>query len=154
MTAHSDRIRTHTAAEVLQRIDGETEQHLRQLADGPADATARRLGDLAREWDTDRTVEAEAATMGLMGLALGLLWDRRLLVVPAVVAAGMLTHALTGRYPLMPLFRRLGVRTAAEIARERHALKALRGDFDHMGHGPDATSPPEADGLPRPADLH
>jgi hypothetical protein len=29
----------------------------------------------------------------------------------------------------MPVFRRLGVRTATEIEEERYALKALRGDF-------------------------
>jgi hypothetical protein len=36
---------------------------------------------------------------------------------------------VSGWYPLMPLFRRLGIRTAREIERERYALKALRGDF-------------------------
>jgi len=30
------------------------------------------------------------------------------------------------------VFRRLGVRTADEIAEERYALKALRGDFDDV----------------------
>ena len=38
-------------------------------------------------------------------------------------------HALQGWCPPIELFRRLGVRTAGEIARERYALKALRGDF-------------------------
>jgi hypothetical protein len=32
----------------------------------------------------------------------------------------------------VPVFRRLGVRTAGEIDRERYALKALRGDFDRI----------------------
>jgi hypothetical protein len=32
----------------------------------------------------------------------------------------------------VPLLRRLGVRTAREIELERIALKALRGDFDHV----------------------
>jgi hypothetical protein len=30
---------------------------------------------------------------------------------------------------LLPVFRRLGVRTRDEIDRERYGLKALRGDF-------------------------
>jgi hypothetical protein len=38
----------------------------------------------------------------------------------------------------MPVFRRLGVRTAREIARERYALKALRGDFAALGARPEA----------------
>ena len=41
----------------------------------------------------------------------------------------LLQHALQGWCPPVPVFRRLGVRTTAEIDRERYALKALRGDF-------------------------
>ena len=44
----------------------------------------------------------------------------------------LLQHALQGWCPPLPLFRRLGVRTAREIARERYALQALRGDFDDV----------------------
>jgi hypothetical protein len=39
-------------------------------------------------------------------------------------------HAIQGWYPLLPLFRRMGIRSQDEIDRERYALKALRGDFD------------------------
>jgi hypothetical protein len=46
---------------------------------------------------------------------------------------------LKGWYPLLPAFRRMGVRTSREIARERYALKALRGDFAGMA-GADATA--------------
>ena len=42
----------------------------------------------------------------------------------------MLLHATHGWYPLLPLLRRLVVRTRDEIDRERFALKALRGDFE------------------------
>ena len=45
---------------------------------------------------------------------------------------GGFLHAMTGCYPLLPLFRRLGFRSPREIARERYALKALRGDFQGM----------------------
>jgi hypothetical protein len=54
------------------------------------------------------------------------------LAIPAAVGAAVLAHAVSGWYPLMPLFRRLGIRTAREIERERYALKALRGDFRGM----------------------
>lgn len=83
--------------------------------------------ELDHEWDTDRAVEIEAAMMGLMGLVLGTLVRKQFLALPAIVAGAVLVQATTGRYPLMPLFRRLGFRTSREIARERHALKALRG---------------------------
>ena len=35
----------------------------------------------------------------------------------------------------MPIFRRLGFRTQPEIARERYALKAVRGDFENVPAG-------------------
>lgn len=132
MDEHADRVRRHTAAEVLRRIDDVTVASLTRCAESPA-ATERRLAELDREWDTDRALETEAATMGLIGLALGAFVRAQLLALPAIVAGAVLLQASTGRYPLMPLFRRLGLRTAKEIARERYALKALRGDFAGMG---------------------
>src|SRR5205823_697834 len=89
----------------------------------------RRLAELDREWDIERTLEANAATVCLAGLALGATVDKRLFVLPAAVAGFLLQHAVQGWCPPVPLFRRLGVRTQSEIDEERYALKALRGDF-------------------------
>lgn len=144
MDDRHDRVRRHTAAEVLRRIDDETVSALAHCAEVP-DEAARRLQALDREWDTDRTLEAEAAAMGLLGLALGAFVGPRLLALPAFVAGAVLVQAATGRYPLMPLFRRLGLRTSKEIARERYALKALRGDF--RPETPAATGTSLPDGL-------
>jgi hypothetical protein len=128
----TDRERRHTAASVLQRIDRETVARLQEYADQGPDGIARRLGELEREWDTDRAIELEASAMGLMGLALGTLVRPAFLAAPAAVGAAVFLHAMLGWYPLLPVFRRLGLRTAREIARERYALKALRGDFTGM----------------------
>jgi hypothetical protein len=55
-----------------------------------------------------------------------------------MLASGfLLQHALQGWCPPVSLFRRLGVRTSAEIEQERYALKALRGDFQNI---PEATN--------------
>ncbi|HLS85637.1 MAG TPA: hypothetical protein VK043_05015 [Burkholderiales bacterium] len=101
---------------------------LETLAASP-EAIDLRLHALDREWDLDRAIELEAAATGLVGLALGVLVRRRFLLIPGIVGAALLLRALTGRYPLEPIFRGLGLRSAAEIERERFALKALRGDF-------------------------
>jgi len=127
----ADRVRRHTAPEVLRRIDDATVASLTRCAHSPQ-AIEPRLDELEREWDTDRALEAEAATVGLIGLALGAFVRSRFLAIPGIVAAAVLLHATTGRYPLMPVLRRLGLRTAKEIARERYALKTLRGDFDDV----------------------
>lgn len=51
-------------------------------------------------------------------------------MLPAGVGVFLFQHALQGWCPPVPVLRRLGSRTAAEIGRERYALKVLPGDFD------------------------
>ena len=101
-----------------------------RIQDGADDPDVnRRIEDLGREWDFERVIETEAAATGLLGLALAVTLDRRFLIIPGVATAMMLLHAVHGWYPLLPILRRMGVRTQDEIERERYALKALRGDF-------------------------
>lgn len=131
MERSPDRARRHTARSVLRRIDDDTLDHLLEVETKP-ETTSRRLEALDREWDIDRTVEAEAATMGLIGLALGTFVRPAFLALPATVGAAVFLFGTRGIYPLLPIFRRLGIRTAREIERERYAVKALRGDFDAL----------------------
>jgi hypothetical protein len=133
MDVQHDRVRAHTAAAVLQRIDEDTAAHLDRAARGDPALIGERLEALDREWNTDRVIELEAACTGLAGLALGVLARPAFLSLPAIVGAALFVHAAKGPYPLLPALRRLGFRTAREIARERYALKALRGDFHDIG---------------------
>jgi hypothetical protein len=146
MSLEADRERRHTADWVLQCIDDDTAARLHEYADASRERVAQRLEALDGEWDTHRMIELEASAMGLAGLALGALLRPAFLAVPAAVGAAVFTHALTGWYPLMPIFRRLGLRTAREIARERYALKALRGDFNRV-----PTRSPSAPALDAPS---
>jgi hypothetical protein len=93
------------------------------------EALDQRVFELAREWDFGRVLELEASMMEILGLVLSIAVDRRFLAIPGVAAGMVLLHALHGWYPLLPLFRRIGVRSQDEIAREYYAVKALRGDF-------------------------
>jgi hypothetical protein len=95
---------------------------------GP-EAIDRRLQQLDREWDIERALEANAAGVSLAGVVLGVVKSRKWFIVPGIVAAFLLQHAIQGWCPPLPLLRRLGFRTPTEINRERCALKALRGDF-------------------------
>jgi hypothetical protein len=149
MSLDHDLVRTHTARDVLRRIDEHTVDRLERAANAEPEVLRRHLDDLDREWDTDRAIELEASLMGLFGLALGAWLRPALLVLPTFVGSAVLMYALTGRYPLLPLFRRAGLRTAREINRERYALKALRGDFreiesvrSEIGRRATATVPP------------
>jgi hypothetical protein len=125
----TDRVPANTAPDVNAAIRAATERRVAECADADAGAVDRRLAALDAEWDIERVLEANAATAVLASVALGAAVDRRFLVLPALVAGFLLQHALQGWCPPLPLFRRLGVRTQREIDEERHALKALRGDF-------------------------
>src|SRR3954464_15293298 len=124
-----DRVPNQTSASVNERIRRQTEQNIEQIKRAGPAAIARRLAELNAEWDIERTLEANAATVSLIGVTLGATVDRRWFALPAVVGAFLLQHAVQGWCPPLPVFRRLGFRTASEIDYERYALKALRGDF-------------------------
>jgi hypothetical protein len=121
----------HTEARVNQRIRAQTLADLSGFAGAAPSEIDERLKELKREWDIERTLEANAASVALLGLGLSI-FDRRFLVLPAAVAGFLLQHALQGWCPPLPLFRRLGVRTSAEIHAEMIALRILRGDFQDL----------------------
>src|SRR4051812_19856656 len=129
------RVPLHTPEEYNQAIRRRTEENVARYAAAGPEAIDRRLAELDREWDIERCLEANASSLCLAGITLGALVDRRLLVLPALVAGFLLQHALQGWCPPVPLFRRLGFRTSGEIDEERYALKALRGDFRDVPGG-------------------
>ncbi len=128
-----DRVPRHTADSVNARLSAEMEARVRLLAAHP-DRITQRIAALEAEWDIERAIEANAATLALIGVALGFFAHPYWLVLPALVMMFLLQHALQGWCPPLPVLRRAGVRTAQEIDQERYALKAMRGDF--------ATPPP------------
>jgi hypothetical protein len=126
------RVPQHTDEAINERIRRDTEQNVARYKDASEAEIQARLDELDREWDIERTLEANAATACLVGLTLGATVNRKWFFFPAVVASFLLQHAVQGWCPPLPLFRRMGIRTASEIDYERYALKALRGDFEHV----------------------
>ncbi|CAN5751146.1 hypothetical protein BH23PSE1_BH23PSE1_15230 [soil metagenome] len=92
------------------------------------DAIEARPAALGEEWDIERVLELNAATLSLVGAGLSMLRRRPMLGVPGMVAALLLQYAVRGISPPIALLRRLGFRSAAEIAGECAALRALRGE--------------------------
>jgi hypothetical protein len=129
------RVPAHTPGSANEAIRRQTREDLARYAAAGPEAIDRRLAELDREWDIERTLEANAATVALIGLGLGTFVDRRFYMLPAAVAGFLLQHAVQGWCPPMPVFRRLGVRTSSEIDEERYVLKALRGDFRDLASG-------------------
>jgi hypothetical protein len=149
-TDSADRVRAHTATAVQAQLDRDLVDRIRHLAqqddgsEGGRAALTRRLEEVEQESDMERTLQANAATLALTGTILATLHSRRWLIVPGIVTSFLLQHALQGWCPPVALFRRLGVRTAREIATERYAVKALRGDFSAVTNQGDADERTEA----------
>lgn len=125
----TQRVQRNTSGDLNRRIASDIRdsiayysKHIEEIDD--------RLAELDAEWDTERTLEANAASLAFIGIALGATVDRRWLALPAAVTAFLFQHATQGWCPPLPVLRRLGFRTAKEISQEKYALKALRGDFD------------------------
>jgi len=128
--ATEQRVAENTPAEINQRIRRDLKARVLYFAQRP-DEIDRRLDELEREWDIERLLQANAGALSLLGLTFGMIRGRWLLL-PVAAGAFLVQHAVQGWCPPVSLFRRLGIRTTREINHERYALKALRGDFDHV----------------------
>lgn len=125
MTRVSNARSEHANDTIREQID----QSVTHYAGTDPRQIGERLEVLEQEWDVERTLQANAGTLALVGTALGVFVDRKFLVLPALAGGFLLQHSLQGWCPPLPLFRSLGIRTQKEIAEERFALKAVRGDF-------------------------
>ena len=135
LSTSTQRVLDSTADHVNAEIHRATLERVARVAAAGSTAINNRLTELDEEWDIERTLEANAATVSAVGAGLGLLVDRRFALVPLVVGGFLLQHALQGWCPPLPVFRRYGVRTRTEIDYERYALKAIRGDFRELPAG-------------------
>lgn len=121
-TAH--RVPRHTARNVNERIRRQTEENVRRYRSASPAELERRLDELEHEWDIERAIEANAASLALIGILLGAFVNIWFLLLPAAVGTFLLQHALQGWCPPVPILRRLGFRTSREIFEERLALLA------------------------------
>ncbi|MBA4137316.1 MAG: hypothetical protein C0518_08380 [Opitutus sp.] len=113
-------------------MDAKTSGHVRWFAPTAPNDLNRRLGELERERDMEQVLETNASILALTGAVLGTTVHRGFFALTGVVLGFLTQHALSGWCPPVPVFRRIGVRTRAEIDREKYALKALRGDFRQL----------------------
>lgn len=131
-----DRSRANTAPAVNRLFAERLTHNVERYAAAGRDAVGRRLGELDREWDVERVIELEAPATIALGVALGSLVDRRWYALSAFAAGMVLLHSVQGWYPLLPLLRRLGLRTQQEIESERLAMRALLGEQRHWQDSP------------------
>lgn len=128
--ATEERVEVNTQEEINRQIRKGLEARVYYYAQRPEEIDGR-LEELDHEWGIERLLEANAGAITLLGLTFGSM-HRRWYLLPALVGAFLLQHAIQGWCPPASALRRLGIRTTDEINHERFALKALRGDFDDV----------------------
>lgn len=127
-----ERVTKNTSEDMNRAIQERTARSIEYYRLHP-DEIEQRLRELDREWDIERALEANAATLVVLGTTLGLTVNKRFFAAPLVVGGFLLQHALQGWCPPLPVMRRLGYRTVSEIMEERDALESLNHPLVYQG---------------------
>lgn len=105
-----------------------------------------RLDELDDEWSAEQVMIALSSGLTVLGGVFSVTRSRLWTIVPLAASIMMLKGTFSrGEMPTQAFLRRAGFRTAEEIAQERYALKALRGDFNDVeqaeGHDDAGSNP-------------
>jgi hypothetical protein len=130
-----NRVRRNTGEQENAEIDHKTMLNVEFYGSLSHQDISKRLEELKNEWDIEKMLEVNAASISLFGLFMGRFVNRGWYVLPVVVASFLLQHGIQGWCPPLTLFRAMGYRTRQEISEEVYALKVLRGDFEGITAG-------------------
>lgn len=130
------RVEMHTPPEINDRIHKQTIADLYKYRDADEDAMTERIRQLDREWNTERVLETNAATIILISTILGYKKSRYWFLLTGTVGYFLLQHAIQGWCPPLSVIRRRGIRTPEEIENEKLALRIMRGDFNKTTTNP------------------
>ncbi|MGE0546175.1 MAG: hypothetical protein AB7O24_12405 [Kofleriaceae bacterium] len=131
----NDRIRNHTSDSVNDRIDRETQSALNEVLDSP-DRIRARLAELDREWGVDRALMMVFSVLGGISAGMAMRTFHRkdrfggwaALFFTQIGFFGY--HAIRGWCPPLPVIRRFGFRSNAEISAERVMLEKRLLEFE------------------------
>lgn len=132
----AERVKLHTNCKNNQSIREETIRNIARYTDRTKEEIETRIKELDREWDIERVLETNAAGIVLLSAILGFTVNKKWFLLTGLVGGFLLQHALQGWCPPLPLFRRIGIRTASEIENEKAILKYLKGDLDEFTQNP------------------
>ncbi len=132
LPATNQRVETHTSEAINREIAKQTRERIVHFSTKSPEQISARIEELDHEWDIERALECNASALAFSGVVLSATVDKRWLLLPGLVTGFLFQHALQGWCPPVPILRRMGFRTSAEINEERYALKALRGDFEQI----------------------
>jgi hypothetical protein len=125
---NKESIRSITNPAINAMIDKKIEENIRRYTYAGSFEISERIKELENEWDIERFLRLNAASLAISGIILSFKSKSWLLLSAAVLAFNIF-HAIKGWSPLVVLLRRLGIRSKQEIECELYAMKILRGDF-------------------------
>lgn len=125
----NSRVPDNTSEEINRRIEEASQRSILYHLNHP-DKIPFRLKELDREWDIERALGANAASIIIITSILGFAYTTLFFIIPLLVGVFLLQHSLQGWCPPLPILRRLGFRTSSEIAYEREAIESIAGNMN------------------------
>lgn len=92
----------------------------------------QRIEELDNEWDLESYLQTESAALAIAGVILGLTANKKWLILPLATSILLLGNVSRKWKKPVQFVKRLGLRSRAEIDKEKYALKAIRGDFKYL----------------------
>ncbi len=129
LPATTKKVCFQTDPKINAKIREQTVRSLKYYQDADKNTVASRIEELNGEWDTERVLEVNAASVIILSSLIGLLRCRGYFLLTGLVSLFLLKHALEGWCPPLPIIRGMGIRTSEEINHEKTVLKMMRGDF-------------------------
>lgn len=128
--SNKERVRKSTTQKQNAKVDQRTRSNIEYYRNLPPCEITHRINELHREWDIERVLEVNAASIALSSILLGTFTNKKWFFLTGAVAGFLLQHGVQGWCPPLPLLRAMGYRTRQEIDEEIYALKTIRGDFN------------------------
>lgn len=126
----TQRVAHHTCYKTNAKIREQILQCLEKHKDSSQPLLSQKIEKLNCEWDTERFLETNAASILFLSSIIGFKKSRNCwFLATGTISMLLLLHALQGWCPPLPLIRKIGVRTPEEIRNEKDVLKRMRGDF-------------------------
>lgn len=122
----SQRVQLHTKEEINKKIQEKTRENINYYKTKSRRQILDRIKELDKEWDIERALETNAAVIifisSLLAISTKNIWW---IIFIGIISAFLLEHALQGWCPPVPIFRRMGIRSSAEIDEEKYLKKFI-----------------------------
>jgi len=92
---------------IILDIHERTIKNIKELGKYDTAKISEKIRNLDFEWDTERVLETNAATIIILSIILGFLFSQWWFILSGIVALFLLQHALQGWCPPLPIIRKL-----------------------------------------------